>query len=165
MIRKVKEIFQRKLKQIWDMEHIGNVIYNEAAGAQMNLNVEPVVTAPYVANTQLPFGSYIKVAAAVTSYGMDCVGKAYDIAYENYRRGDLVTNGGFIYIAQQDFQSGIAAGAFDASKWAKVAPKQILSIPLPTTTGGLVVCTGKYHNAINVAGFVVDDTSFFGKVE
>lgn len=161
-MRKIKEIFQRKLKQIWDLEHIGNVIYNEAAGAQMNLNVEPVVINTYTANTQVDFGSYIKVAAGTTAYSVDCVGKAYDTTYTNYRRGDLVTQGSDIYIANQDFVSGVAAGAFDAEKWVKVAPKTIASIP---TTAGAVVCVGKYHNSINVNGFLVHDTSFYGKME
>jgi hypothetical protein len=161
-IKKVKEIFQRKLRQIWDVDHIQNVIYNEASGSQMNLNVEAVVRDTYTANASVQFGTYIKVAAGTTAYTVDCVGKAYDTAYTNYRRGDLVTNGSDIYIANQDFTSGIAAGTFDAEKWVRVAPKTIASIP---TTAGAVVCVGKYHNSINVNGFIVDDTSFYSKVE
>lgn len=161
-IKKVKQIFQRKLKQIWDVETITNVVYNEAAGAQMNLNVEPVIVDVYAANAQVEFGSYIKVAAGTTAYSVDCVGKAYDTAYANYRRGDLVTDGGFVWIANQDFAPGVAAGAFDTNKWTKVAPKTIAAIPV---SGGATICVGKYHNSVNVNGFLVDDTSFFGKVE
>lgn len=162
-IKTVKQIFQRKLKQIWDVDHIQNVIYNEAAGAQMNLDVEPVVKDTYAANTQVTFGTYIKIGLGeLSSYTVDCVGKAYDSAYQQYRRGDIVTNGSDIYIANQDFVSGIAAGAFDAEKWTRVAPKTIAGIPVAP---GDVVCVGKYHNSIDLDGFVVDDTSFYSKVE
>ena len=159
-ITKIKYIFQRVFLQTWDLDHIGNIIFNEAAGAQMNLNVEPVISRTYTANTPIQYGSYIKVATGTTAYTMDCIGKAYDPAYTNYKRGDLVTNSGNIYIATISFVSGVAAGTFDATKWTKVAAKQIANIPV---TGGAVVCVGKYHNAISVSGFVVDDTSVYAR--
>lgn len=157
-IKKVLHIVQRKLKQIWDMEHIQNVIYNEAAGAQKNITVEPVVKRATIANEQVGFGAYVKVAAGTTAYGMDCLGKAHD-AGATYRRGDIVTQGTDVYVANQDIRD---AHAFDAGEWTKVAPKQILAIP---TYGGAVVSTGKWHNAITVAGFLLDDESLYKKVE
>ncbi len=161
-IKKIKNIIQRVFNMTWDMEYIQNAIYNQSTGAQKGISVEPVVKSVYIANTQIEFGSYIKVAAGTTAYTMDCVGKAYDTAYEHYRRGDVVTNGGFVYVANQDFQSGIAAGAFDANKWTKVASKTIAAIPV---SGGQTISTGKYHNAVNVNGFLVDDETSISKVE
>lgn len=161
-MKKIKEIFQRKLRQVWDSDHITNVIYNEATGAQMNIEVEPAILNTYVANTQLEFGAYVKLNAGATSYDVDCIGKAYDSTYKNYRRGDLVTENNSIYIANQDFISGIAAGTFDADKWTKVAPKTISGIP---AKGGALICIGKYHNAINQNGFTIDETSFYSKME
>lgn len=157
-IKKVLHIVQRKLKQIWDMEHIQNVIYNEAAGAQKNITVEPVVKKATLANEIVGFGAYIKVATGTTGYGMDCLGRAHD-PNKTYRRGDIVTQGADIYVANQDINN---AHIFDAEEWTKVAPKQILAIP---TYGGAVVSTGKWHNAITVAGFLLDDESTYRKVE
>jgi len=157
-IRKVLHIFQRKLKQIWDMEHIQNVIYNESAGAQKNITVEPVPKKAYVANDPAGFGVYIKVATGTTAYGMDCIGRAHSAA-SVYRRGDVVTQGANVYVANKDIP---IAKAFDTEDWSKVAPKQILNIP---TYGGAVVSTGKWHNAVNVSGFLLDDESVYRKVE
>lgn len=158
-IIKIKNVIQRVFKMTWDMDYIQNAIYNDKTGAQKGLAVEPVVTGPYVANTAVSFGSYIKIAAGITAYGVDCVGKAFDIAYDKYRRGDLVTDGGFVWIANQDIEH---AHAFDIGEWTKVAPKTITGIPV---AGGQMVCVGRYHNAISVAGFTVDDETSYRKVE
>lgn len=156
-LRKIKEIIQWSLRQVWDMDHIQNVIFNESTGAQKNINIEPVVKDTYTANLQVPFGSLIKVAAGTTAYTMACVGKAHS-ASADYRRGDLVVQAGRVYIAAVDHR----AKTFDAADWVDVAPATIAAIP---TTGGAVVCTGKYHNSINVAGFLIEDSSTFSKAE
>ena len=160
-IRKIKNVIQRVFSMTWDIDYIQNAIYNQSSGAQKGMNVQPVVKETYAANRQLPFGSLVKITTGGV-YSQICTGKAYDIAYEHYRRGEIVTNGGLVYIANEDFQSGIAAGAFNAEKWAKVAAVTIAGIP---NAAGDVVCVGKYHNSISVAGFVVDDETTFRKVE
>lgn len=157
-IIKMRNIIQRVFKMTWDMDYIQNAIYNDKTGAQKGLNVEPVVKSVYTAGGQVPFGSYIKVAAGSTAYGVDCVGKAFS-ALDTYRRGELRTNGTDIYVANQDITN---AHAFDAGEWTKVAPKTIAAIPV---SGGQTVCVGKYHNAITINGFLVDDETSYRKVE
>ncbi len=158
-IIRIKNVIQRVFKMTWDMDYIQNAIYNDRTGAQKGMNIEPVVTGVYVANAQVAFGSYIKVAAGTTSYGVDCVGKAHS-ASDVYRRGDLRTEAGFVYIANQDITD---AHAFDAGEWTKVAPKVIAAIPV--SGDAVTVCVGKYHNAISVAGFTIDDETKYMKVE
>lgn len=153
----IKEMFKRKLAKVLDMDYIQNNIYNDASGAQKNFNVEPVVKDTYSANDQVEFGSYIKVAAGTTAYSVACVGKAHS-ASSDYRLGDLVTQGGRVYYCTVAHK----AQAFNADNWRNVAPATIASIP---TTGGAVVCVGKYHNSINVAGFIIEDDSTFSKSE
>lgn len=157
-IRKMKNVIQRSLARVWDLEHIQNVIYNESSGSQKNFNVEPVVVSAYTANDQVPFGTYIKVAAGTTAYSVACVGKAHS-ASSTYRRGDLVTQAGDVYLAHIDI---LSAHAFNAEEWVKVASATISTIPV---SGGATICVGKYHNSINVAGFIVDDESSYRKVE
>jgi len=106
----------------------------------------------------LAFGSYVKVTLGGV-YSQECVGKAFSAAYDKYRRGDVVTNGGFVYVANQDIEH---AHAFDVGEWTKVAPAVIAGIPV---NAGDIVCTGKYHNAISVAGFEVLDETTYRKVE
>ena len=78
-------------------------------------------------------------------------GRAYDVA-KTYKQGDIVTNGGFVYMANQDQ----ITGAFDAAKWGKKAATTIAAIPCPANS---VISTGRWHNSISVAGFIVDDES------
>jgi predicted transposase YbfD/YdcC len=156
-LKKIKNIIQWSLSQVWDLEHIQNVIYNEATGAQKNIDIEPVVKEAYTANTQVAFGSLIKVAAGTTSYNVACVGKAHSSS-ASYRRGNLVVQAGRVYIASVDHDPK----TFDAEDWVNVAPASITGIPV---SGGAVVCTGKYHNSINVDGFLIDDESTFSKAE
>lgn len=156
-IRRIKQLIQRVFDITWDIEHIQNSTYNHPTGTQKNMTVQPVIKSAYAADTPVEFGSLIKITAGGT-YAQKCLGKAYDSGYEHYRAGSIVTNGGFVYVANQDFQSGIAAGAFDADKWTKVAPDTITGIP---NAAGDVVCTGRYHNAISVAGFLVEDDVTF----
>lgn len=160
-IRKIKNVIQRVFSMTWDIDYIQNAIYNQSSGSQKGMNIQPVIKEAYTANRQLPFGSYVKITAGGV-YSQVCVGKAYSAAYEHYRRGDIVTTGGFIYVSNQDFQSDIAAGTFDTNRWAKVSAVSIAGIP---NAAGDVVCVGKYHNSITVAGFVVDDETAFRKVE
>ena len=157
-IIKIKNIIQRVFKHTWDMDYIQNSIYNDAAGAQKGINVQPVIKKAYAANEQVAFGSYVKLTNGGT-YAQKCVGKAHDAGYDKYRRGDLVTNGGFIYVANQDIEH---AHAFNADEWTKVADEIIAGIPC---LAGDIVCVGKYHNAIDVAGFLCLDETSYRKVE
>jgi len=156
-IIKIKNIIQRVFKMTWDMDYIQNAIYNDAAGAQKGINVQPVIKKAYAANEQVPFGSYVKITGGGV-YSQVCVGKAHDPA-KTYRRGDVVTEAGDVYVANQDITN---AHAFAAGEWTKVAPATIAGIP---NAAGDVVCTGKYHNAISVAGFLCEDETTYRKVE
>jgi len=158
-ITKVLREFQRKLRQVWDMEHIQNIIFNESAGAQKNFDVEPVIAAPYVAGDQVAFGSYIKIAAG--PYDVDCVGKAHDANVE-YRLGDLVTSGTNVYVCSVAHKARAFDDTPDTGLWKKVAPKTITGIPVEGVSN---VTVGKYHNSISVAGWLIDDESTFSKVE
>jgi hypothetical protein len=153
----IKNLIKRKFKKTFDMDQIQNGIYNEYSGAQKGMNIQPVVKSAYAANDQVEFGSLIKITAAGT-YSQICTGKAYSTSYEHYVRGSIVTNGGRVYVANQDFQPNIAAGAFDSDKWTDVAADTIAGIP---NAAGDVVCVGKYHNSISVNGFLVEDDSTF----
>ena len=79
------------------------------------------------------------------------LGKAY-ASGSNYKRGDVVTNGTDIYMANEDN----VTGTFDASKWRKVAPKVIGPIAI---IAGSVVSTGRWHNSVTEPGWLVDDES------
>jgi len=160
-LRKIKEIIQWSLRQVWDMDHIQNVIYNEPTGAQKNINIEPVVKDTYTGGAQVAFGSLIKVAAGTTAYTMDCIGKLHDPS-KPYRRGDIVTSGADVYICARDIEPKAFDASPDSGDWSKVAPKVIAAIP---TSGGAVVCTGKYHNSIDASGFLIEDSSTFSKAE
>jgi len=64
-----------------------------------------------------------------------------------------VTNGGSVYLATRDN----ITGTFDATDgWRKVADSTVAGIPAVV---GDVVSTGRWHNSISVAGFLVDDES------
>lgn len=156
-IKKIRHLIERVFEKTWDIDHIQNAIFNQYTSSQKGMQIQPVIKSAYVANTQVEFGTLIKITTAGV-YSQKCVGKAYDATYKNYRRGSIVTQGGFVYIANSDFQSGVPAGTFDSSRWTKVAPDTISGIP---NAAGDVVCTGKYHNAIDVAGFVVEDDISF----
>lgn len=155
LVQGIRNKIQRMFRMTWDVDYIQNGIYNNAAGSQKSLNIEPVVKSIYTANLQVDFGAYIKVAAGTTSYDQACVGKAFS-ASSTYRIGDVVTQGGNVYVANFDIKS---PKAFDSQDWKLVAPESITGIPV---FGGATVCTGKYHNSISVNGFLIDDDSFFG---
>jgi hypothetical protein len=152
----IKNLLRRiRNQEIQDPNLISNTSYNEAAGAIKQIIVEPVVKSPVDANTQIPFGSYVKVTG--TSYTLRLLGKNHDTG-RTYRKYDLAVQGGRVYIANQN---GIK-GAFDATLWTDVAPSTVGPV---TITAGSVVCCGKYHNNINAAGFLIDDDSEIKKSE
>jgi hypothetical protein len=144
-------LFRRVINKTKDIFVIANEVYNESAGANKVMLVEPVVIKPVSAIDALPLGSYVKVTG--TTYTLDLINKAHNPATE-YNIGDLVTNGGFVYSAQERN----IKGTFDASKWRLEAIKSIGPIAI---TAGSVVCVGPFHNTVSVAGFLVDDDSVF----
>ena len=133
-----------------DLGAIDSSKYNEAAGGDKVIIIQPVIERATIANEQVGAGRLIKVAAGGT-YDQKCVGRAYDSA-KSYNLGDIAVNGGFVYTCQDDS----VTGAFDVSKWKKVAAEIISGIPVDA---GQVVPTGRWHNAISVAGFLVEDDS------
>jgi hypothetical protein len=137
-----------------DAGSIANEVYNEAAGANKVMIVEPVVTKAVIAGEILPFGSYVKVTG--TSYTLKLLNKAHNPA-TSYRRNDIVVQAGVIYVAEE-----ANTGAFNVSQWRAVALETVGPV---TIAAGAVVCNGKYHNNINAAGFLVDDDSEVLKVE
>jgi hypothetical protein len=138
-----------------DLGSIFNEAYNEPSGAIKQIIVEPVVRRPVTASDLIPFGSYVKVTG--TTYQLRLLGKAYN-PLKVYRKNEMVTQGGRVYIAEED---GIT-GTFDASKWNDVAPDIIGPI---TIQAGSVVCCGRFHNNVNAAGFLIDDDSEIKKSE
>lgn len=150
VVTKIKNAWERVFKQVKDVDHIQNCIYNEAAGSQKGINIEPVIKDVYTANTQVEFGAYIKLAAGTTVYTVSCIGKDYS-ATATYRIADIVVQGGRVYQANQDINH---PGAFDAAKWTDVAPAVIAGIPVD---GVATISVGKWHNSVNVGGFLVDD--------
>lgn len=155
-MKPIYELLKRVIKgSPKDPFSIINEQYNEATGASKQIIVEPVVKNAVDANTQIPFGSYVKVTG--TSYTLRLLGKAYD-PNKHYKRNDMVAQAGRIYIAQED---GIT-GAFDATRWANVAPETVGPVAI---NAGAVVCCGRYHNNVNAAGFLIDDDSEIKKSE
>lgn len=122
--------------------------YNDAAAADKVIIIEPVVKAAYVADTPLEStGKYIKVTG--TAYTLKLLGRAYSAA-KTYQKGDVVTSGGFVYSAREN----AITGAFDAAKWKKEIADTIGPV---TIVAGATICTGRWHNAIGQAGFLVED--------
>ena len=132
-----------------DIGAISAIQHNDPAGAQKNLTVQPVVARTTGASEAVGAGRLVLIAAA--SYGLDMVGRAYDPS-KNYVKGDVVSETADVYLALEDN----ITGTFDASRWKKVAPKSIAGIPCPNPS---VVSTGRWHNAITVAGWLIDDDS------
>lgn len=139
----------RNTKARQDIGAIQSIKYNDQAGADKVMIVEPVVQKPVGAGEIVGAGKYVKVSG--TSYTLDLLGRAYDSAL-TYYKGDVVSEGSNIYQANQDN----ITGTFDASKWTLKAPKQVGPV---SVTAGSVVCTGRWHNSVSVAGFLVADES------
>lgn len=152
IVQGIKNKLQRAFKITWDVDHIQNGIYSDAAGAQKGIDIQPVPKKATLANEQVPFGAYIKIGAATGTYNMDCIGKEYD-ATKKYRIGNVVTVGADVYVAALDVN---IPEAFDSNKWVRMADKVISGIPHVI---GDTVSTGRYHNSISVAGFLIDDDS------
>lgn len=132
-----------------DLGAIDAIKYNDPVGADKVIIVQPTPARVYSANEQVGAGKLILIAA--TSYNLVMAGRDYDVA-RTYQQGDIAVNGGNVYLAMQDK----ITGTFDASKWRLVAPATISAIPCNANS---VVSTGRWHNSISVAGFLVDDDS------
>lgn len=139
----------RRTQAKQDLGAIESIKYNDAAGADKTIIVEPVVSRPVLASEIVGAGKYVKVTG--TSYTLDLIGKAYDTGI-TYQKGDVVSQGTDIYLSMNDN----VTGAFDADKWKKVAPKTVGPVAI---AAGSVVCTGRWHNSVTEAGFLVDDES------
>lgn len=124
--------------------------YNDAAGADKVIIIEPPIKRTVANGEAVGAGKYVKISSA--DYTLDLIGKAYDSSAK-YGKGDIVSQGSDVYRANVDI---IEPESFNSSKWTRVAPKQIASIPAPA---GSVVTTGRYHNTVTTAGFLVDDDS------
>ena len=132
-----------------DLGSIDAIQHNDAVGAKKVMVVEPTIVRATTASENVGAGRLVKLSA--TPYGLDMVGRVYDSA-KTYMQGDIVSETASIYMAYEDN----ITGAFDASKWRKVAAKTIAGIP---SAVGAIVSTGRWHNAITVAGWLVDDES------
>jgi len=139
----------RSTRERQDLGSIEAIKYNDPAGSGKMIIIEPVVKRPTILNEIVGPGSYVKVTG--TSYTLDLLGRAYDVS-KTYLKGDIVSSGADIYMALEDK----ITGAFDVTKWRRVAPKQIGPV---TIVAGAVVCTGRWHNSVTGAGFLVDDNS------
>jgi hypothetical protein len=155
-MKAIKELLKRVISGYpKDPFSIQNEIYNEATGAVKQIIVEPVVKNSVTADTQIPFGAYVKITG--TSYTLRLLGKDYD-TNRVYRKYDRVVQSGRIWIAQEDN----VTGTFDANMWADVAPSTVGPV---TVVAGSVVCCGRYHNNVNAIGFLIDDDSEIKKSE
>lgn len=132
-----------------DLGSIDAIQHNDAVGAKKVMVVQPTPTKAISANEQVGAGKLILIAAG--PYDLIMAGKNYDPA-KTYKQGDVAVSGGNVYMASQDN----ITGTFDASKWVLKAPATISAIPCPANS---VVSTGRWHNSISVAGFLVDDES------
>jgi len=149
-VKQILNAWQRSFKKVSDVDEIQNCIFNEAAGVQKVMNIEPVIKDVYSANDSVPFGSYIKLASGTTDYTVSCVGKDHN-PNSKYQIAQIVVEGGQVYVANKDIKN---PKAFDVQDWTRVAPATIAGIPVD---GASTICVGKWHNSINVSGFLVED--------
>ena len=125
--------------------------HNEASGSKKVMIVEPSVVRAVVADEIVGAGRYVKISAA-GPYSLKCLGRDYDSG-KKYQIGDIAVQGGKVYICNHDG----ATGAFDSDHWIAKANATVPGIPANL---GDVISIGRWHNAIDVAGFLVeDDTS------
>jgi hypothetical protein len=139
----------RSINTKQDLGAIDAIQHNDAVGAKKVMVVEATIVRATAASENVGAGRLVKLSA--TPYGLDLVGKVYAPA-ATYQRGDVVSETASVYLAQEDN----ITGTFDATKWRKVADKVIAGIP---SAVGAVVSTGRWHNAVTVAGWLVDDES------
>lgn len=140
---------QRNTSTKQDLGNIEAISYNDAAGAKKVIVIDAPIKRAVAGGEEVGAGRYVKITG--TSYTLDLINQDYNTGIM-YQKGDVVAQGGNIYLAQDDN----ITGTFDATKWQLVAPKQISSIPC---TAGAVVTTGRWHNTVTVAGFLVDEDS------
>lgn len=144
-------VFQRSAKTSKDSGAIANELYNEAAGANKVMIVEPDIKGVYVGNTPVGAGKLIKVAASGV-YKLEMIGRDFS-ASTSYKKGNVMANGTKVYVC--DIPEGtVAIGAFNSEQWTAVAERTISGIPCLI---GDIISTGRFHNAIDVAGFLVED--------
>lgn len=147
------KVFQRSNKIAKDAGAIANESYNEASGSSKIMIIEPDIKGAYVASSAIGAGKLIKVTLGGV-YSLEMVGRAFSAAI-SYRRGNVVTEAGKVYVC--DISEGtVALGVFDSEQWTAVADAVIAGIPCEA---GDIVSTGRFHNAISVAGFIVEDDS------
>jgi len=139
----------RKVKTHQDLGSIEAISYNDSAGAKKVIIISAPIKKTVAANEELPFGSLVKITG--TSYTLDLINRSYSVT-KTYQKGDIISESSDIYMALEDR----ITGTFDSTKWKKVAPKQIASIPC---NAGTVVSLGRWHNTVTVVGFLVDDDS------
>jgi hypothetical protein len=135
-----------------DLGSIDAIQHNDAVGAKKVMVVQPTPQRTCAANEAVGAGKLILIAA--TSYNLVMTGRDYDTA-KVYQQGDIAVNGGVVYLCQQDQ----VTGTFDATKWSAKAASTISAIPCANPS---VVSTGRWHNSISVAGFLIDDESSIG---
>ena len=139
----------RNMNTKQDLGAIDAIQHNDAVGAKKVIVVEPTIVRATSASENVGAGRLVKLSA--TPYGLDMVGRDYSASLV-YQKGDIVAQGGFIWQCDDDS----VTGTFDASHWLQVANKTISGIP---SSVGAIVSTGRLHNAITVAGWLVDDES------
>lgn len=140
----------RTTKGNQDLGSIESITYNDAAGCKKVMLVEPVVIRAVAGGEIVGAGKYVKVTG--TSYTLDLLGKTYSASIA-YQKGDVVTESGSIHMAMVDIP---IPEAFDTTKWKKIRDKQVGPV---TITAGSVVNTGRWHNSVTTAGFLVEDDS------
>ena len=141
---------QRVVRSRQDLGSIPAIQYNDSAGAQKNVSVQPAPLRPTTAGENVGPGKLIKIGAAV--YGLELKSKAYSAA-STYQIGDIVTEAGKVYMNTQPVDT---PEAFDATKWLEKADAVIAGIP---SVSGDIVTTGRWHNSVSVVGFLIDDDS------
>lgn len=132
-----------------DISSIDAIQHNDPVGAKKVIVTQPTVVRAVAASESVGAGRLVLISA--TSYGLDMIGRVYDPS-KVYMKGDVASETADIYLALEDN----ITGTFDASNWKKVAAKSIPGIPCSDPS---VVSTGRWHNAVTVAGFLVDDDS------
>jgi len=139
----------RKTRANQDLGAIESVSYNDAAGAKKFIPVQPAFTKATIAGEAVGAGKLVKISVA--TYTLELKNKVHSAA-STYQKGDIVTTGGFVYVSNQD----IAPEAFDSGKWNEVATTTVVGI---VAAVGDIVSTGRWHNSVSVAGWLVDDDS------
>ena len=139
----------RSINTKQDISSMDAIQHNDPVGAKKVIVVQATPARTCTANEAVGAGKLILIAA--TSYSLIMTGRTYDTT-KVYQQGDIAVNGSTVYLCSQDR----VTGTFDASKWVAKAASTIASIPCANPS---VVSTGRWHNSISVAGFLIDDDS------